>query len=82
MHQTCRNIPNLHASIERELTDNGSTFRSAAYAIAGKNLEIAPQCHRTYPPQTNSKAKCFIEFALRERAYGGGHENTKRHRET
>jgi transposase InsO family protein len=55
---------------QRVLTDNGSGYRSHAFAHA---LRVAGLRHcRTRPrrPQTNGKAEAFIGIALREWAYG------------
>jgi transposase InsO family protein len=56
--------------VERVLTDNGSNYRSLAYAAA---LERHAICHtrtRPYRPQTNGKAERFIRTLINEWAYG------------
>lgn len=60
----------LGVSIKRLLTDNGSTFRSKAFANACQKLKISHRFTRCYRPQTNGKAERFIQSALREWAYG------------
>ncbi len=52
------------------LTDNGSAFRSKAFAAACERLGLTHRFTRAYRPQTNGKAERFIQSALREWAYG------------
>lgn len=52
------------------LTDNGSAFRSKAFAAAVQALGLKARFTRPYRPQTNGKAERFIQSALREWAYG------------
>ncbi len=52
------------------LTDNGSAFRSKAFAAACERLSLTHRFTRAYRPQTNGKAERFIQSALREWAYG------------
>lgn len=52
------------------LTDNGSAFRSKAFAEACQALQLKHRFTRAYRPQTNGKAERFIQSALREWAYG------------
>ena len=52
------------------LTDNGSAFRSRAFAKACRRLGLKHRFSRPYRPQTNGKAERFIQSALREWAYG------------
>ena len=56
--------------IKAVLTDNGSAFRSKAFAAACRALNITHRFTRAYRPQTNGKAERFIQSALREWAYG------------
>jgi transposase InsO family protein len=60
----------LGVRIRRVLTDNGSAFRSKAFAKACRRLKIKHSFTRPYRPQTNGKAERFIQSALREWAYG------------
>ena len=55
---------------KRILTDNGSSFRSEAFANACRQLRLKHSFTRPYRPQTNGKAERFIQSALREWAYG------------
>lgn len=54
----------------RILTDNGSSFRSKAFAKTCRDLKLSHSFTRPYRPQTNGKAERFIQSALREWAYG------------
>jgi transposase InsO family protein len=60
----------LGVTLRRLLTDNGSAFRSKAFAAACRKLRIKHSFTRPYRPQTNGKAERFIQSALREWAYG------------
>jgi transposase InsO family protein len=60
----------LGVTIRRVLTDNGSAFRSKAFAAACRALRMKHSFTRPYRPQTNGKAERFIQSALREWAYG------------
>jgi transposase InsO family protein len=80
VQQATRYFADLQVPIERVLTDNGSAFRSAAFAGACKNLGIAQKFTRAYRPQTNGKAERFIQSALREWAYGRAYENSEQRR--
>ena len=57
------------------MTDNGSCYRSKAFARACK-----PACAckhiltRPYTPKTNGKAERFIQTALREWAYATAYD--------
>ncbi|KCV19716.1 integrase core domain protein [Bordetella pertussis B200] len=53
-------------TIQRLLTDNGSAFRSRAFAALCHELGIKHRFTRPYRPQTNGKAERFIQSALRE----------------
>jgi transposase InsO family protein len=55
--------------IERVLTDNGSCYRSAAFADSCTRLHIRHSRTRPRRPQTNGKAERFIQTLLREWAY-------------
>ena len=55
--------------VERVMTDNGSAYVSAVFAIACRTLGIKHSRTRPYRPQTNGKAERFIRTMLREWAY-------------
>lgn len=56
-------------TIDRVMTDNGSCYRSKAFARACRQLGIKHITTKPYTPQTNGKAERFIQTALREWAY-------------
>jgi transposase InsO family protein len=62
--------------VQRVLTDNGMSFRSALFCEACLELGITQKLTRAYRPQTNGKAERFIQSALREWAYGRMYENS------
>ena len=62
--------------VRRVLTDNGSPFRSTAFAKACAELGIRHVFTRPYRPQTNGKAERFIQSALREWAYGWAYQHS------
>lgn len=66
----------LGVTIKRLLTDNGSSFRSHAFAQACQALGIRHKFTRAYRPQTNGKAERFIQSALREWAYGWSYQTS------
>ncbi|MDX8529077.1 IS481 family transposase [Mesorhizobium sp. MSK_1335] len=55
--------------IERVMTDNGSCYRSKAFAKACRKLGLKHIRTKPYTPKTNGKAERFIQTALREWAY-------------
>ncbi len=55
--------------IEAILTDNGSSYRSKAFAAACRQLGIKQHFTSPYRPQTNGKAERFIQTLCREWAY-------------
>ncbi|VTP72163.1 transposase [Bordetella pertussis] len=67
----------LGVTIQRLLTDNGSAFRSRAFAALCHELGIKHRFTRPYRPQTNGKAERFIQSALREWAYAHTYQNSQ-----
>ena len=59
----------LGVRIERVMTDNGSCYRSKAFARTCKMLGLKHIRTRPYTPKTNGKAERFIQTSLREWAY-------------
>jgi transposase InsO family protein len=59
----------LGITIERVMTDNGSCYRSKAFAKACRTLGLKHIRTKPYTPETNGKAERFIQTALREWAY-------------
>jgi len=58
------------------LTDNGSAYRSRAFAQACRTLGLKHRFTRPYTPRTNGKAERFIQTALREWAYARTYQNS------
>jgi transposase InsO family protein len=56
--------------VVRVMSDNGSCYRSAAHAVACRQLGLRHLFTRPYRPRTNGKAERFIQTMLREWAYG------------
>jgi transposase InsO family protein len=54
---------------ERVLTDNGSPFRSKAWANACTDLAVRQRYTRPYRPQTNGKVERFFRTLLDECLY-------------
>jgi transposase InsO family protein len=59
----------LGVEIARVMTDNGSCYRSKAFAKACRSLNLKHIFTKPYTPKTNGKAERFIQTALREWAY-------------
>lgn len=59
----------LGVTVQRVMTDNGSCYKSRAFARACKRLGIKHIRTKPYTPKTNGKAERFIQTALREWAY-------------
>ena len=59
----------LGVKVERVMTDNGSCYRSKAFAKTCKRLGLKHIRTRPYTPKTNGKAERFIQTSLREWAY-------------
>ena len=58
-----------HIRIERVLTDNGSCYRSRAWAEALADTGVTHKRTRPYRPQTNGKVERFHRILLEEWAY-------------
>jgi transposase InsO family protein len=59
----------LGVIVSRVMTDNGSCYRSKAFAGACRELGLKHIRTRPYTPKTNGKAERFIQTALTEWAY-------------
>ena len=59
----------LGVTATRVMTDNGSCYKSKAFARACKRLKLKHIRTKPYTPKTNGKAERFIQTALREWAY-------------
>ena len=59
----------LGVKVERVMTDNGSCYRSKAFARACRRFGLKHIFTKPYTPKTNGKAERFIQTSLREWAY-------------
>jgi len=66
----------LGIAVERVMTDNGSCYRSKAFAKACKRLGLKHIRTKPYTPKTNGKAERFIQTALREWAYARAYSSS------
>ncbi|MUZ65642.1 IS481 family transposase [Agrobacterium vitis] len=62
--------------VTRVMTDNGSCYRSKAFAKACRKLGLRHVRTKPYTPKTNGKAERFIQTALREWAYAVAYPNS------
>ena len=69
-----------HVVIQRVMTDNGSAYRSKAFAAACQRLGLRHLRTRPYTPRTNGKAERFIQTLLREWAYVTAYRSSARRR--
>jgi transposase InsO family protein len=70
----------LGVTVDRIMTDNGSCYRSRAFARACKRLRVKHIKTKPYTPQTNGKAERFIQTALREWAYATAFQTSEQRR--
>ena len=63
-------------TIQRVLTDRGSTYRSKLFAQACLQLGLQHRFTRPYRPQTNGKAERFIQTITREWAYARPYDSS------
>jgi transposase InsO family protein len=66
----------LGVSVARVMTDNGSCYKSLAFARACRRLKIKHIRTKPYTPKTNGKAERFIQTALREWAYARAYQTS------
>ncbi|MBM3482696.1 MAG: IS481 family transposase [Alphaproteobacteria bacterium] len=71
----------LAIKVERVMTDNGSCYRSRAFAKTCKRLGLRHIRTKPYTPKTNGKAERFIQTALREWAYAIAYTHSDRRTE-
>jgi transposase InsO family protein len=71
----------LGVTVDRVMTDNGSCYKSFAFARACKRLRIKHIRTKPYTPQTNGKAERFIQTALREWAYATAFHHSDQRRD-
>jgi transposase InsO family protein len=58
------------------MTDNGSAYRSFAFARACRRLKIKHLRTKPYTPKTNGNAERLIQTALREWAYARAYQTS------
>jgi len=63
-------------TIQRLLTDRGSTYRSKLFAATCRDLGLKHRFTRPYRPQTNGKAERFIQTITREWAYARPYDSS------
>jgi transposase InsO family protein len=80
LHSAVAYYRSLGITVDRVMTDNGSCYKSFAFANACKRLRIKHIRTKPYTPQTNGKAERFIQTALREWAYATAFENSQQRR--
>jgi transposase InsO family protein len=68
--------------VERVMTDNGSAYRSHAFAGTCQRLGVRHLRTRPYTPRTNGKAERFIQTLLREWAYVQPYRTSRARRRT
>ncbi|HHB80218.1 MAG TPA: IS481 family transposase [Aliiroseovarius sp.] len=67
----------LGIRVERVMTDNGSCYRSRAFARTCAALGLKHIRTKPYTPRTNGKAERFIQSSLREWAYGRAYQTSE-----
>ena len=67
----------LGVTVLRVMTDNGSCYRSRAFAKACQHLKLKHIRTKPYTPRTNGKAERFIQTSLREWAYARAYLNSR-----
>jgi transposase InsO family protein len=67
----------LGITVLRVMTDNGSCYRSRAFARACRRLKLKHIRTKPYTPRTNGKAERFIQTSLREWAYAQAYLNSR-----
>ena len=67
----------LGITVLRVMTDNGSCYRSRAFAKACRHLKLKHIRTKPYTPRTNGKAERFIQTSLREWAYARAYLNSR-----
>ncbi len=67
----------LGVTVKRVMTDNGSCYRSKAFAKLCKHMRLKHVRTKPYTPKTNGKAERFIQTALREWAYARAYQTSE-----
>jgi transposase InsO family protein len=77
LNRTVAYFKSLGVSVTRVMTDNGSCYRSKAFAAACQALAVKHITTKPYTPQTNGKAERFVQTMLREWAYATAFETSQ-----
>lgn len=76
LHNALAYFSSLGIKTQRLMTDNGSAYRSYAFAAALAQRRIKHLFTKPYTPRTNGKAERFIQTSLREWAYATPYSNS------
>ena len=76
LHEAVAYYASLQVKIDRVMTDNGTGYRSKAFAAACAELGVRHIRTRPYTPKTNGKAERFVQTSLREWAYARPYLNS------
>ncbi len=76
LHQAVAFYKDHGITIQRLLTDRGSTYRSKLFATTCRQLGLKHRFTRPYRPQTNGKAERFIQTITREWAYARPYDSS------
>jgi transposase InsO family protein len=68
---------NRGVTIQRVMTDNGSPYRSTAWATWCADHHVRHLRTRPYRPRTNGKAERFIQTMLREWCYAATYQSSQ-----
>ena len=66
----------LGVTVRRVMTDNGSCYRSRAFAKTCAGLGLKHIFTKPYTPKTNGKAERFVQTSLREWAYARAYDTS------
>ena len=81
LESTVAYFEGLGVTVTRIMTDNGSCYRSKAFAGACRRLRLKHLFTKPYTPKTNGKAERFIQTAIREWAYARSYETSEQRRD-
>jgi transposase InsO family protein len=76
LHAAVAYYQSLGITVARVMTDNGSCYKSFAFAAACRELRLKHIRTKPYTPKTNGKAERFIQTALREWAYARAYDTS------
>ncbi len=82
LRRACAWYRRRRVKTERILTDNGSCYRSKAFATTCRELGVKHSFTRPYRPQTNGKAERLIQTLMREWAYARRYRSSTQRNKT